>query len=73
MIGLALLSIAVVALTMLAMVLGQWSTGRCLRGSCGALGAERPGDQASCAECPMRWDGPVARPSADHDHIDDRP
>ncbi|MGD9903621.1 MAG: hypothetical protein AB7U83_09125 [Vicinamibacterales bacterium] len=60
MIAIALLSIGLVAAVMLVMALGQRLTGRCLRGSCGALQpGTRPDDAPSCDACPLR----VARPS----------
>ncbi len=50
-----LLSVAVVALVMLAMAVGAMFSNRCLRGSCGGpevLGQD--GQSLSCDTCPLR-------------------
>ena len=50
-----LLSIGVLALVMLAMAVGPLFSRRCLRGSCGALGAQGvDGDESGCEGCPLR-------------------
>lgn len=56
MITLFLLSAAIIGAIMLAMVLGQMASKRCLRGSCGGLDTldAAAGDDARCDACPMR-------------------
>jgi len=55
-ITLFLLSAAIIGAIMLAMVLGQMASKRCLRGSCGGLDTldAAAGDDARCDACPMR-------------------
>jgi hypothetical protein len=53
--GLILLTVIVVALSMLAMAVGVIFSNRCLRGSCGGAEAQGPnGDVLSCESCPHR-------------------
>ena len=53
--GLILLTVIVVALSMLAMAVGVIFSNRCLRGSCGGAEALGPdGDPLSCDTCPRR-------------------
>lgn len=60
MMGVILLSILVVGMIMLAMALGQRATKRCLRGSCGGLGAgDDTSDERACQGCSLR---PKTRP-----------
>ena len=55
MMALALLTIAGMALVMLAMSVGVLLSGRCLRGSCGGPEVLGPdGEPLSCANCPRR-------------------
>jgi hypothetical protein len=50
-----LLSIAVVAIVMLAMAVGAIFSNRCLRGSCGGPDVLGPnGESLSCETCPLR-------------------
>jgi hypothetical protein len=52
---LILLTIALVALVMLAMGVGAIFSNRCLRGSCGGPDVLGPaGESLSCAACPRR-------------------
>lgn len=58
MIGLVLLSVCVVGVVMLAMGVGAMISGRCLRGSCGALhGTSLPTRDLACDTCPLRHRG----------------
>ncbi len=53
--GLFLLSVAVIALVMLAMAVGVLFNYPCLRGSCGGPDVDAPdGVSLSCATCPNR-------------------
>jgi hypothetical protein len=53
--ALILLSLAVVALAMLAMAVGTIFSNRCLRGSCGGPEVLGPdGDPLNCETCPLR-------------------
>jgi hypothetical protein len=53
--GLLLLTIAVVALVMLAMAVGAMFSNRCLRGSCGGPEVLGPdGESLSCDACPLK-------------------
>jgi len=55
MLGLFLLSFALIAVVMLAMSVGVALSGRCLRGSCGGPDALAPdGEPLACATCPNR-------------------
>jgi hypothetical protein len=50
-----LLSLALIALVMLAMSVGVVLSGRCLRGSCGGSQAvAQDGEPLACASCPNR-------------------
>ncbi len=49
------ITVAVIALGMLAMAVGVIGSGRCLRGSCGGPEArDANGESLSCATCPNR-------------------
>lgn len=53
--GVFLLSLALIGIVMLAMSVGVFLSGRCLRGSCGgpeAVGSD--GEPLACATCPNR-------------------
>jgi len=53
--GLILLTVVVVALSMLAMAVGVIFSNRCLRGSCGGTEALGPdSDALRCDSCPRR-------------------
>jgi hypothetical protein len=53
--GLLLLTIAVIAATMLVMAVGIILSNRCLRGTCGGAGVTVPGDEPiHCDQCPNR-------------------
>lgn len=53
--GIFLLSLALIAVVMLAMSVGVVLSGRCLRGSCGGPEASGAGGEPlACATCPNR-------------------
>lgn len=53
--GVLILSVAVIALVMLAMAVGAMFSNRCLRGSCGGPDVLGPdGQSLSCDTCPLR-------------------
>ncbi len=54
MIAVALLSILVIGLVMLAMAVGALFSRPCLRGSCGGLGSGDGDDTLRCTACPLR-------------------
>lgn len=60
--GIIILSVAVVALVMLAMAVGALFSNRCLRGSCGGPEVLGPdGQSLSCDTCPLRREQEVRR------------
>jgi uncharacterized protein len=64
-----LLSVAIVALVMLAMAVGTLFSNRCLRGSCGGPEVLSPdGQSLSCDTCPLRR---KEQPSVRHDRDQD--
>lgn len=53
--GLLLLTVAVIAIAMLAMAVGAMFSTRCLRGSCGGPEVLGPdGESLSCDACPLK-------------------